>query len=106
LPPHADATEARGEGGDVISFLEGVIAEKHGGRIVISVGGVGYDVQVPASAAGTLPPVGKNARVQTRMVVRDDAMILYGFASIAERAVFALLVTVTGVASTAARTFC
>jgi Holliday junction DNA helicase RuvA len=89
----------------VISFLEGVIAEKHGGRVVISVGGVGYDVQVPASTAGTLPPVGKNVRVQTRMVVRDDAMILYGFASIAERELFDLLVTVTGVGPKVALSF-
>lgn len=89
----------------MISFLEGVIAEKHGGRIVISVGGVGYDVQVPASTAGKLPPVGKNARVHTRMVVRDDAMILYGFASIAERELFDLLVTVTGVGPKVALSF-
>jgi Holliday junction DNA helicase RuvA len=89
----------------VISFLEGVIAEKHGGRVVISVGGVGYDVQVPASTASKLPPVGKNARVHTRMVVRDDAMILYGFASTAERELFDLLVTVTGVGPKVALSF-
>lgn len=89
----------------MISFLQGVIAEKHGGRVVISVGGVGYDLQVPASTAGKLPPVGRNARVHTRMVVRDDAMILYGFASTDERELFDLLVTVTGVGPKVALSF-
>jgi hypothetical protein len=47
----------------MISFLEGDVAERSGTRVVISVGGVGYDVQVPASTLAKLPPVGRPARV-------------------------------------------
>jgi Holliday junction DNA helicase RuvA len=89
----------------VISFLEGDLAERAGGRIVISVGGVGYDVLVPASTLSKLPPVGRIARVYTRMVVRDDAMTLYGFANADERELFDLLVTVTGVGPKVALAF-
>lgn len=89
----------------MISFLHGRVAEKSAGRAVIDVGGVGYDVQVPASTLAKLPAVGKDARVHTRMVVRDDAMTLFGFASTDERELFDLLVTVTGVGPKVALSF-
>ena len=59
---------------------------------MIDVNGVGYEVHVPASTLAKLPAVGKVARVHTRMVVRDDAMTLYGFATPDERELFDLLV--------------
>ena len=65
----------------MISFLEGEIVEKAGARVVVDVAGVGYDVLVPTSTLAALPPVGRRARVHTRMVVRDDAMLLYGVGS-------------------------
>jgi Holliday junction DNA helicase RuvA len=89
----------------VISFLEGEMAEKAGTRVVISVGGVGYDVLVPAQTAGKLPPVGGKARLFTRMQVRDDSAVLYGFATQDERGLFDLLVTVTGVGPKVALSF-
>jgi Holliday junction DNA helicase RuvA len=89
----------------MISFLHGVVAEKGGGSVVLSVGGVGYEVLIPASSAGTLPPIGRPARLYTRMHVRDDSMVLYGFASHDERALFDLLVTVTGVGPKLALSF-
>jgi Holliday junction DNA helicase RuvA len=89
----------------VISFLDGDVAEKTGGRVVVSVGGVGYEVQVSASTAGSLPPVGRPARLFTRMQVRDDAMVLYGFSSHDERTLFDLLVTVSGVGPKVALSF-
>jgi holliday junction DNA helicase RuvA len=89
----------------MISFLEGQIVEKAGTRVVISVGGVGYDVSVPTSVAATLPPVGRSARVHTRMVVREDSMTLYGFAEADERALFDLLTGVTGVGPKVALSF-
>ena len=89
----------------MIAFLEGVLAQRSAGRVVISVGGVGYDVLVPASTLAKLPPVGEKTRVFTRMHVRDDAMTLYGFASPDERELFDLLVTVTGIGPKVALAF-
>lgn len=89
----------------MISFLEGEMAEKAGGRVVVSVGGVGYDVQVPASTLAKLPPVGEVARIHTRMVVRDDAITLFGFATTDERELFDLLVTVSGIGPKVALSF-
>ncbi len=81
----------------MISFLEGEVVEKAGNRVVLAVGGTGYDVLVPTSVLGKLPPVGRSTRVYTRLVVRDDAMILYGFSSPDERSLFDMLTGVTGV---------
>jgi holliday junction DNA helicase RuvA len=89
----------------VISFLEGEVAERAGGRVVIAVGGVGYEVQLPASTLAALPPVGRTARIHTRMVVRDDAMTLFGFGSADERELFDQLVTVNGVGPKVALSF-
>jgi Holliday junction DNA helicase RuvA len=89
----------------VIAFLEGEVAERAGGRVVIAVGGVGYEIQVPASTLASLPPVGKRARIHTRMIVRDDAMTLFGFGSPDERELFDLLVTVNGVGPKVALSF-
>ena len=80
----------------MISFLEGEIVEKAGARVVVDVAGVGYDVLVPTSTLASLPPVGRRARIHTRMIVRDDAMLLYGFGSTDERELFDLLTGVTG----------
>jgi holliday junction DNA helicase RuvA len=89
----------------MISFLEGEVVEKAGARVVVDVGGVGYDVLVPTSTLASLPPVGRRARVHTRMVVRDDAMLLYGFGSPDERELFDLLTGVTGVGPKVALAF-
>jgi holliday junction DNA helicase RuvA len=89
----------------VISFLAGEVAEKGAGRVVLSVGGVGYEVMIPGSSAAALPPVGRPARLHTRLQVRDDAIVLYGFGSADERALFDLLITVTGVGPKVALSF-
>lgn len=89
----------------MISFLEGDVAERAAGRVVISVGGVGYDLLVPASTVAKLPPLGRPARVYTRMHVRDDSITLFGFASVDERELFDLLVTVNGVGPKVALAF-
>jgi Holliday junction DNA helicase RuvA len=89
----------------MISFLEGEIVEKAGARVVVDVAGVGYDVLVPTSTLASLPPIGRRARVHTRLVVRDDAMLLYGFGSPDERELFDLLTGVTGVGPKVALAF-
>jgi Holliday junction DNA helicase RuvA len=89
----------------VIAFLDGEVVEKGAGRVVLAVGGVGYDVNVPASVLARLPPIGRSARVYTRLAARDDTMLLYGFASPDERALFDLLTGVTGVGPKVALAF-
>jgi Holliday junction DNA helicase RuvA len=89
----------------MISFLEGEIVEKAGARVVVDVGGIGYDILVPTSTLASLPPVGRRARIHTRMIVRDDAMLLYGFGSPDERELFDLLTGVTGVGPKVALAF-
>lgn len=81
----------------MIAFLEGRVADKDGGTVVLDVNGVGYEALAPTSTLAKLPAIGKVARIHTRMIVRDDAMTLYGLATPDERELFDLLVTVTGV---------
>src|SRR5438270_5268568 len=81
----------------MIAFLNGTVAEKGAGRVVLDVNGVGYEVLVPTQTLAALPPTGKPARLYTRLSVREDAMTLFGFASSDERMLFDHLVTVTGV---------
>ena len=89
----------------MIAFIEGEIVEKGGDRIVLAVGGTGYEVLVPVSTLARLPAVGRTARVFTRLQVRDDAMVLFGFSQVEERALFDLLVTVNGVGPKLAQAF-
>jgi Holliday junction DNA helicase RuvA len=89
----------------VIASLEGRVAEKAADRVVLDVGGVGYDIAVPVSTAARLPGIGRPARLFTRMHVRDDALLLFGFASTDERGLFDLLVTVNGIGPKVALAF-
>jgi holliday junction DNA helicase RuvA len=89
----------------MISFLEGELVDKGVGRVVLDVAGVGYELVIPTSLLAALPPVGERARVQTRLVVREDSMTLYGFASPDERELFDLLTGVSGVGPKVALAF-
>jgi Holliday junction DNA helicase RuvA len=81
----------------VIGFLHGTVVERSGDRAVIDVGGIGYGVLVSASTLGALPPTGRKARVLTHLQVRDDQLLLYGFATAEERDLFLLLLGVSGI---------
>jgi Holliday junction DNA helicase RuvA len=72
---------------------------------VIGVGGIGYEVLLPRTVLASLPPVGKTARVHTRMVVREDSITLYGFSGTDQRSLFDLLTGVTGVGPKVALAF-
>ena len=89
----------------MISFLEGEVVEKSAGRTVLAVQGTGYEVLVPTSVLASLPPIGRQARVYTRLVVRDDALVLYGFSSTVERDSFDALTGVSGVGPKVALAF-
>lgn len=81
----------------MISFLQGTLEEKGPDRVVLDVEGVGYEVLVPISTLARLPSPGRRVRVLTRLQAREDALVLYGFATAEERTLFDLLVTVSGV---------
>src|ERR1700683_458893 len=81
----------------MIGFLHGRIAAKTAPAVTVDVGGVGYELEAPMSTFLNLPPVGETVRLITHLVVREDAHILYGFATEAERRLFRNLLKVSGV---------
>jgi Holliday junction DNA helicase RuvA len=81
----------------MIGSLAGVLSQKAPPHLLLEVGGVGYELEAPMSTFYGLPPVGQRVRLLTHLVVREDAQILYGFASPEERALFRHLLKVSGV---------
>lgn len=81
----------------MIGRLQGLLAEKHAPELLIDVNGVGYEVLAPMTTFASLGAVGEPATLYTHLVVRDDAHVLYGFASTTERTMFRTLIKVTGV---------
>jgi len=81
----------------VIALIEGKVVERGTDRVVLLANGVGYEALVSSSTASQVPPVGKETRLFTRLQARDDSLVLYGFATADERALFDMLVKVTGV---------
>jgi Holliday junction DNA helicase RuvA len=81
----------------MIGRLSGLLAEKNPPAILVDCQGVGYEVLVPMSTFYTLPAPGNSVTLLTQFIVREDAQILYGFATSAERAAFRELLRVSGV---------
>ena len=81
----------------MITFLEGPLVEKQPTRLVINAGGVGYEVFIPLSSYDRLGAEGSVCRVLTYHHVREDAQILYGFVTPAERRMFELLLSISGI---------
>lgn len=75
----------------MIAWLEGSLREKAPTRIVLDVGGVGYELLVPLSTFETLPDLGKTVSLLVHTAVREDAITLYGFASSLEKELFHLV---------------
>ncbi len=71
--------------------------EKHPPQVLVDVGGIGYEVDVPMSTFYNLPAIGQTVTLVTHLVVREDAHLLYGFGSQEERAAFRQLVKVSGI---------
>src|SRR5438445_9545390 len=76
----------------MITFLDGKLINALPTQAIVDVGGVGYEVFLPLSSYDKLPPPGQMVRVLTHLHVREDAQILYGFMTAAERDLFRLLV--------------
>ncbi|MES2709060.1 MAG: Holliday junction branch migration protein RuvA [Verrucomicrobiota bacterium] len=82
----------------MITFLRGRLAESLPDRVTVDVQGVGYEVFVPVSTYDRMPEEGQEVKLLTHFLVREDAQILYGFATDEERDLFRLLINrVTGV---------
>ncbi len=81
----------------MIGKLTGTLLEKNPPEVLVDCNGVGYEVQVPMSTFYNLPPIGERVSLLTQFIVREDAQLLYGFASVQERAAFRELIKVAGV---------
>jgi Holliday junction DNA helicase RuvA len=81
----------------MIAHLRGTILEKHPNQIILDAGGVGYDIQIPISTFTALPEQGATASLRIHTHVREDALLLFGFATPEEKAVFERLISVSGI---------
>ena len=88
----------------MIARLEGILIERTPTRVVIDVGGVGYEALIPLSTFGRLPDEGKTVALRIHTHVREDALLLFGFATALERAAFALLLHASRVGPKLAQT--
>jgi Holliday junction DNA helicase RuvA len=82
----------------VITFLQGKLVEALPTQVTVDVHGVGYEVLIPLSSFDKLPTAGTEVKLLTHLAIREDAHVLYGFVTEAERQMFRLLVnTVSGI---------
>jgi Holliday junction DNA helicase RuvA len=82
----------------MITFLRGTLVEALPTQVTVEVQGIGYDVLIPLSSFDKLPAPGQEVRLLTHLAIREDAHVLYGFMTAAERDLFRLLInTVSGI---------
>ncbi|MEI6732745.1 MAG: Holliday junction branch migration protein RuvA [Comamonadaceae bacterium] len=81
----------------MIGKLTGTLCDKNPPQVLVDCNGVGYEVHVPMSTFYNLPELGSRLSLLTHFVVREDAQILYGFASTQEREAFRQLIKISGV---------
>ncbi|MDB5772402.1 MAG: ruvA [Burkholderia sp.] len=81
----------------MIGRLSGILLEKNPPQLLVDCNGVGYEVDVPMSTFYNLPGMGEKVVLLTHMAVREDAHLLYGFATAEERTVFKKLIKISGV---------
>ncbi len=81
----------------MIAFLRGRVLDKHPGRLVVDVQGVGYDIHVPLSTYYEVGETGAEVGLRIHTHVREDALSLYGFLTELEQQVFEYLITISGI---------
>ena len=82
----------------MINFLHGKLVEALPTQVTVDVNGVGYEVLIPLSSFDKLPAPGNDVKLLTHLAIREDAHVLYGFVTTAEREMFRLLInTVSGI---------
>ena len=87
----------------MITHVQGRLVEKNPTDVVIDCNGVGYFINISLHTFSELPS-SENVKLFTHLLVREDAHILYGFSSVTEREIFRLLISVSGVGASIART--
>ena len=92
-----DGAFHKGRENIMIGRLHGKLIEKTPPQVLVDVGGVGYEVDVPMSTFCNLPAEGSEITLLTHFIVREDAQLLYGFATAAERQTFRALIRISGV---------
>ncbi len=81
----------------MIAHLRGILIEKHPNSVVVDVAGVGYEVTIPVSTYSSLPATGAEVQLHIHTHVREDALLLFGFVSPADKFLFEKLITVSGI---------
>jgi Holliday junction DNA helicase RuvA len=81
----------------MIGRIRGTLLEKNPPEILVDVHGVGYEINVPMSTFYNLPDIGQEVTLLTHFIVREDAQLLYGFATAKERAAFRQLIKISGI---------
>jgi holliday junction DNA helicase RuvA len=81
----------------MIAFLRGKLLEKHPNQIIVETGGIGYDVVIPISTFSSLPDAGAEVALRIHTHVREDAIALFGFLTLEEKALFEKLISVSGI---------
>lgn len=81
----------------MIAHLRGRLLEKHPNRVIVDVSGVGYDVHVPLSTFYEMVEAGDEIALRIHTHVREDALVLYGFATVVELQIFERLISVSGI---------
>jgi Holliday junction DNA helicase RuvA len=81
----------------MIGRLSGRLVEKSPPQVLVDVGGVGYEVDVPMSSFYHLPGLGEPVTLLTQFIVREDAQVLFGFLTAEERSAFRLLIRISGI---------
>lgn len=81
----------------MISYVKGELAAVSEDRVIVDVGGVGFDIYMSGQAISMLPPAGEDVKIHTYLNVREDAMQLYGFLTRDDLQVFKLLIGVSGI---------
>ena len=81
----------------MFNYFRGKLVEKHPTVVVIDIGGIGYTVLIPLSTYSQLPQVHEEVMLYMHLHIREDAWQLFGFASLREKELFKLLITVSGI---------
>ena len=81
----------------MIGRIHGILLQKNPPQLLVDCQGVGYEIDVPMSTFYDLPSVGEKVSLFTHLAIREDAHVLYGFASLDERALFRQLIRISGV---------